>query len=157
MSWTSCPPSCVAQSQTAGRFRNNWRSSLLKFVRCKCWTLHPTKLTFAYVYRMYFRNVLMIQLCSDGLCCLLVLHKSRIVGSECSDMLHYDLIRLCAESVYFKAAESKHFIMVLSVLDRHESIEELLLGREGNVSSHPVFSIAHCMNLIITVTSSSHH
>ena len=73
----------------------------------------------------------------------LILLEAWIVGSECADMLHNDIIGFGAEPEYFEATKSQHLVMVLTIIDRHESIEELLFRWEGNVSCHPVFCIAH--------------
>ena len=92
---------------------------------------------------MNFSNVFVVETSSYCFGCLLVLLETRVTRSEGSHMLHYDLVGFCSEPVYLEPAKSQHLVIIFSVVDDEEVVEELLFCWEGGIGSNPILSVAH--------------
>lgn len=92
---------------------------------------------------MHSRHVLVIHPRGYGLGHAGVLLAFRVIGGEDADVFHDHLVWFCLEAVDLESSQTQHFVRVLTVFERDDGAEEVVLVFEGTVAGDPVFGVAH--------------
>lgn len=77
-------------------------------------------LTSADIYRVYLRNILMVDTGSNHTSCFLLLLKLGVVRGEGSDVLHYYFVRFSSKAIDSEASETKNRVIIFCVINWHE-------------------------------------